>query len=1007
MNIAAWALKRQPLVLLILVAALIGGVGAAQMLPSGIYPEVEFPRIAVVARQGSAPPQLFQTTVTRPLEQSLLTVLGVQRVRSRTIRGGAEINMLMAPETNMWLALQLVQAQLNDVRSLLPADAEIRVERVTPVSFPVLSFNLTGPYDGRTLRDLTDQVVRPALAKVPGVGRIHVEGGDVREVEVLVDPRRASAGHLRIQDIAARVGAALPLLSVGRYNEDRALVTVMASGEATGLDDLKSVPVGLDGQGVPVALATVATVEEGAEDRLYRVQGRQGETVLMTVARLEGASTPNVTARVIAEMDAIKGFLPSGIVVEPVYDQGLLVREALASVRDAVLLGIVLCIIGLGLFLRNVRAGLVAALAVPITLVITFLAMRLMNQTLNLMSMGGMAVAVGLVVDDAIIIVEAISHRQEQGMRGRDAVIAGTHELSAAVFGTTVTTVIVCLPLVWVSGVVGKFFTALALTLSAAVVISLIVSLVVVPITAVHLLRPMPARPIGILAQRYGSFIRRHAQRRLIGPVTCALAIAFLVVALAHVPTGFLPSTDEGAFVLDYFAPAGTSLDEMEAVLHRVEDILRATPEIETFSRRTGAGLDPTAATLVSHGDIMVRLHSGPRRHWQLIVAQLRQLIEANVPQVRVEFTQVLQDMLNDLSGAPRPIELKLFGPDYAVLEHLAQSLAAELRPIDGLVDLYDGVEGASPELVARINRDSAARLGLSADDVAQSLNDALRGVVVGTMRRFDRLINIRVRYPDEVRFDHAQIANLPFAFAGPRIIGMAEVTSMHRDSSPTVLLHEGVQPVVIITGDHETRDLGAVVRDIESVLKRKTLPQGYRYELGGQYEGQQATMRNLSLVVAAGLLLVLVVLVAQFGSLRPALAILFTTPLALVGALGTLWLTQIPLNASSLMGCVLLVGLVVKNGILLLEVAEEGSHGGQPYVEALALAGERRIRPIAMTTTATIAGLLPLALGMGAGAELQRPLALAVIGGLLVSTVLCLAILPSLALLLRRRETS
>ena len=1003
MNIAGWALRHRALVLLVLAVGLFAGVFAARSLPSAVYPEVDFPRIGVVVRAGDMPPDLVQSTVLLPMEQTLMTVLGVQRVRSRTIRGGAEISLLFSPRTDMWRALQLVESSLGDVKASLPPGVLVRVERVTPVSFPILSFNVSGHPDPRVLSELAQFTIRPALARVHGVGRVNVLGGDAREMEVVIDPDRASAAHLRPEDVAARIRTALPLVAAGRFDQDRSLVTVLVNDEARDAEDLRSIPVAVDASGTPLLLGSIATVFEGAEDRLFRTGGPRGEVVIMTVARLEGESTPQVTRDALAAVEALRPSLPPGIVIEPVYDQGHLVEEAIASVRDAIVIGVILCIGVLGAFLRDARAGLVAAVAVPVTLVLTFGAMQALGQTLNLMSLGGMAVAIGLVVDDAIVIVEAISRKREAGLAPREAAVEGTRELAAAVIGTTITTVIVFLPLAFLQGVVGKFFSALAMTLSASVVISLVVAVVLIPIAAERLMTAPPRLAHGRWERSYGKLARWSAGHAWLGAVMVVAAVAFTVFAAGRIPSGFMPTSDEGAFVLDYNSPAGTSLDETDAAAKRIEAILRQTPEIESFQRRTGAQINPTAAPLINRGDFSVRLRSGKRRHADDIIASVRARVEREVPAVRVEFVEILQDMLNDLSGTPRPIEVKILGQDYATLATVAKEVTSRIAGIAGLVDLYGGVEAPSPQLVLRVDRVAASRLGRTASDVAVDVSDALLGTNAGFIRRFDRTIGIRVRYPDPVRFDPAALARLPLAFGPSGTTELGAVATLQRDTLPTVLLHEGMQPVVLVTADHEGRDLGSVVRDIEKALATLPLPRGVRIEMGGQYEAQQESRSNLATVAAAGVLLVLVVLVAQFGSVRPALAVLLTAPLALVGAFALLWITGTPLNTSSLMGCVLLVGLVVKNGILLLEVTEEHAREGVAYDEALALAGERRIRPIAMTTLATLAGLAPLALGIGSGAELQRPLALAVIGGLGLSALLSTLALPSIAGALHR----
>jgi CzcA family heavy metal efflux pump len=997
----AWLARRRVLVWVVAIGLAAGGGLVATRMPSGIYQEVDFPRIVVVARGGDAPPPLTQIALARPLEAALATVLGVERIRSRTIRGAVELSLQFSPGTDMWRALQLVESRVGDARSALPPTTEIVVERLTTTSFPVVTFNLTGAIDPRRLRDLGELVLRPAISRVRGVGRVEVLGGDVREVEVILDPAKTAALRLTPAQVAEKVRAAGVLAAVGRFEDAHALVTVLASGEPRDAADVAALPVAVGPDGSPVPLSAIASVVEGAEDRLVRVSGPGGETVLVSVSRLPGASTPDVVARVRAAVaDAVASF-PSGVQVTPVYDQAALVDESMRSVRDAILLGIGLCVAVIALFLRDLRAGLVAALAVPLTLGITFLPVAAAGQSLNLMSMGGLAVAIGLVIDDAIVVVEAIRRRIEQGESAAQAAGSGARDLLAALVGTTVTTVIVFVPLASLEGVVGRFFAALAVTVSAAVLLSLGVALAVVPLAAAGWLRPRsgPAPGPPWYVRAYARAVRPMLRHRWLGAALALALVAAGVAAARAVGTGFLPTMDEGAFVLDYFLPAGTSLTETDAVARRIEAVLTSLPEVATYSRRTGAELGPAAATEVSRGDIMVRLKpSGQRRRSaEEVIEEARARLGREAPEARVEFVQVLQDVLNDLSGAPRPIEVKLFGDDYGVLRGQATEIAGRIRDVPGLVDLYAGFEGDAPALAFRVDPARAARLGMTAADVSANLDAGLRGVVATTIRRPDRPIGVRVRYPDAVRFDGAQVASLPLLTGTGGVASIQAVADVERTGSPSTLLRENLRPVVILTADHEGRDLGSVARDVGRSIAAVPRPEGYARELGGQVQAQRETFRDLSRVLAFGLLAVLVVLLAQFRHARMAVVVVSSVPLALVGAMATLLVAGVPLNASSLMGCVLLVGLVVKNGILLLEQAESLWRGGTTLEEALVQAGTIRVRPILMTTLATVAGLAPLALGIGAGAELQRPLALAVVGGLLSSAAVSLFVMPSL----------
>ncbi|HEX4511463.1 MAG TPA: efflux RND transporter permease subunit, partial [Burkholderiaceae bacterium] len=598
----------------------------------------------------------------------------------------------------------------------------------------------------------------------------------------------------------------------------------------------------------------------------------------------------------------------------------------------------------------------------------------------------------------------------DAGEDARAAAWGAVRSLRAALLGTTATTVVVFLPLAGLQGLVGTFFIALATTLTAAVLLSLAVAVTVVPLAAADWMRPRLGPP---RASRF-----EHAYARLAAPLLrrpwlgVGLALGLLAagaVAARAVGTGFLPEMDEGAFVLDYFLPAGTSLTDTDRVARKIEGVLRSLPEVATYSRRTGAELGPAAATEVNRGDIMVRLR--PRaertRDAEEVITEARARVEREVPEARVEFVQVLQDILNDLSGAPRPIEVKLFGDDYQTLRTAARDVAHRIEGVPGLVDLFPGFEGNAPELRVRFDAAAAARLGLTDAKVTGQLETALHGTVAAVIPRPDRPIGIRVRYADAVRFDGDAIKKLPLLPAtGTATTSLGAVARFERSDSPSLLLRENLRPVVIVTADREGRDLGGVARDASARLSGLTLPEGYTSELGGQIRAQMDTFQALGRVLAIAALGVLTILLAQFRRVRMALLVLATVPLAVVGALLSLLATGLPLNASSLMGCVLLVGLVVKNGILLLEQTESSWRDGLSLEAALLHAGGLRVRPILMTTLATIAGLAPLALGLGSGAELQRPLATAVTGGLVISTAVSLFLLPALTRLAYRSDT-
>lgn len=994
--------QRASLVWLLTLGAIAFGVVSLLGLPSGIHPEVEFPRVVVVVRIGDLPPEVVETLATRPLEEAIATLPYLRRVRSRTIRGAAELGISLEPGFDSWRALQLVQSKVAELRSELPANATVIVERVAPTALPILTLNVDGSDDPRLLREIAARVVRPALTRVPGVGKVEVQGGDVRELEVVLQPEALAAAHVSPAALADRLAQSDFVTAVGRAREEHQVLTVLAASERTTPEAIAALPIAMGPNG-PVLLGSVANVFVGAEDRTLEVDAPSGDAVVIMLSRTPSASTPVVAQgveRVLAQLRS-SHTLPPGIRVQPVYDQSKLIDEALLGVRDAILLGVALSLVVLALFLRDLRAGAAAALAVPVTLLCTFGVMRLCGQTLNLMSLGGLAVAIGLVVDDAIVIVEAIVQQLEHGHDVGSAAERGTQELLAPVIGTTLTTVVVFAPLPLISGVVGSFFGALAITLCAAVLLSLLVSISIVPLSALHLLRPraQTQQKQSALSRGYGRLVRGVMRHRAISVAFMLLLVGLGALAATRVSVGFLPSMDEGAFVLDFFLPPGTSLEETDRIAAGIDKVLAKTPGVTGFTRRTGTEMGPATATQQNRGDFLVRLAPrAQRRPIFEIMDEIREQADKEVPEARVELIQVLQDVLDDLSGAPRPLEVKIFGQDPKRLDELAKAAAARIQDLPELEDFWDGVDGDVPTLRADIDPVACARLGATAEEVAGDLGVALAGRVATHVRVDNWSLGVRVRMPDAVRFDASAIGSMPIA-VGESSVPLSTLVNLSRAVGPSVIRHENLSPVVILEAAvAPDADLGAVVGRVKQRLSGFALPTGYRMEVGGQYENALETQRALAMVLGLGCMLVLAILLMQLRSLGLALVVVVGAPLSMLGAIATLLVTGTPLNASSLMGCILLAGLVVKNGILLLERALEESKTAPSFAEAIALAGERRIRPIVMTTAATLAGLLPLALGLGAGAELQRPLAIATIGGLTISTLISLFVVPALA---------
>lgn len=1006
MSVAALVERYRAAVYLFAALLTVGGLYALYALPAAIYPEVAYPRIVVLGRGGTFEAQEMVVAATRPLEQAMSGLLDLRKIRARTVRGAVELSLDFRPRADMQLALSQVQARLASLQSSLPKDIELSAERLTPSVFPVLQYELVGA-DPLVLRDLAEFTVRPRLAGLPDVGTVEVQGGRVRELSVQLDPVRLISNRVGVAEVARAIEATDRASAAGRVDRAYRQFGVIVSGLTNTPAEVAQVVVRRTGERL-VRVGDLGTVRYAPADQFQIVTGNGRPAALVNVSRQPNGSTLRVKAAVEAALDSIRPGLPAGVRLDPVYDQAELVSDSMRSVRDAMLIGGALAIVVLFLLLGRLRTTFAAALTLPITVAVTLLGLYIAGDTLNLMSLGGLAVAIGLIIDDGVVVVENIERRLalHRDQPPAEVIRAGTDEILGPVAGSTLTTVVVFAPLGLLQGVVGDFFRSFALALAIAVLLSLVVAMTLIPAIAGQWARRhpggddsamLPHLRLERLEGGYGRAVTWALRKRSV-VVTVAVVLLVGTFGLTRLMgTGFLPEMDEGGFILDYWAPAGGALGETNRQVTVLEGILSRDPDVQAFTRRTGFELG-FAATLPNSGDFTVRLKPRKLRKSSVyqVIDRVRAAAEQEAPAVRVEFVQLLQDVIGDLAGAPAPVELKLFSTDRAAAERAARAIAKAIEPTPGLVDLFDGVPGDDPELKVDLDPVRVARLGLTADVVQTDARTALFGTEAGTAREPDRLISIRVRLPDSVR-TRPDVPDL-IPIVGPQgWAPLARLGTVRDTAAASELLRENLRPVVIVTGRVEGRSLGSVMRDVRAAVAKVSLPAAVRLEVGGQYASQQQSFRELLTVMALAISAVLAVLVTQFKGFRGPLAIVLVVPLGLTGAVIMLTVTGVPFNVSSFMGVILLVGLIVKNGILLLDAAARSRKSGMPAAEALVHGGQVRLRPILMTTLCTLVGLVPLALGLGGGAELQRPLALAVIGGLAVSTAVTLLVLPTM----------
>lgn len=995
-----------------LVTALLFGAGiwAVFQLPSNIYPEVNFPRIMILAHADDLPPDSVLVSVTRPLEAAAMQVQGVHRVRSKTIRGASEISVLFNPDADMQYSLQLLQGAVNETQADLPTGATVQVERVSPTVFPVLSLILNGDVPGSELRDQAFYVLRPMISRVPGVGIIEVQATNTRQIQVLVDPQKMIAHRITLPDINDRLKATNQVVAVGKLPKDYLQYLLLTTGQFISLDQIRNTVVDTQGA-IPVRVSDIATVVDGVEDPTVLVTGNGKPAALINISRQIGGNILQIGSDIKNLISNLGNAIPKTLHLSLVYDLAEFVRESISNVRDAILIGAVLAVLILYIFLRNGRTTLIAATSLPLSVVGTFFFVKVLGGTLNLMSLGGLAIAIGLIIDDAVVVIENIYRHIGLGEPPATAAENGTSELIGPVVGSTMTTLVVFLPLGLLTGFVGDFFRSLCMTLAVSVLLSLVFAMALIPLLSQRFLSTQAYKhSAGSFIEPVNRAYERSVHWALRNRIWIALAtvasIGLCVFFYTQLESDFLPDMDEGGYVLDYLTPPGTSLQETDSIVRKMEAIVAKTPETEAFSRRTGAEMG-LFATEQNKGDILVKLipRSKRSRSTEEIMNAVRPQVLQVAPGVDIEFTQILQDMLGDLQGVPEPVEIKLFGNDIQSLEKAGDMVGDRLQKIQGIVD-YKGIEKGNPEFVYHVDPAAAGRVGLTVEQVADQVHAGLLGEADSQLREADRTIDIRVRFPDSFRYDPAAVPQFPVITATKQVVPLNSLATVETVQGENQLLRENQRLMASLTARLENRDLGSAITDVQNMMSGLQLPTGMTYEIGGQYEEQQQTFHELLGVVGLALAAVFTVLVVQFRAFRPALIILSAAPLSLLGVFGMLLVTGTPLNVSSLMGIILMIGLVVKNGIILFEyVAKLREEEHMPLDEALATAGRIRVRPILMTTLATLFGLLPLGLGIGSGAELQKPLALAVIGGLLLSTFITLFVMPVLYSLIEHHE--
>ena len=1015
-----FARHSKPIIFLIIILNVIGAYEATQ-IPVAVFPTTNFPLIKVGVENGVMPIEQMEVTITRPIEQAVNMVPGLESVRSITSRGSAEIDLFFGWNADMILTLQMVDAAVSRVQSSLPPTAKIETYRMDFSSFPILGYSLTSQKVPQTeLWELATYEIKPRLNRLNGVATVVVQGGQQPEFHVTVDPAKMLRSKVSVNDILSAINKTNLIDSPGLMSRNHQLFLGLVNSQVHSSEDIATAVIKTADQ-VPVRVGDVASVGSAVAP-VYTVVSANGKpAVLLSINRQPISNTVQVADEVHAEMQAIKSTLPAGIEVQPFYDQSNIVNEAIASVRDAIIIGLILAALIIWLFLRDWGTALMTGLVVPVTMVITFIAMKMLDQSFNLMTLGGLAAAVGLVIDDKIVVVENIVLHRDAGQGPLQATASALKELTVPLIGSTLTPIVVFLPLISITGVTGTFFKALAIAMSVALLTSLVLALVWTSNLSTRLVRRHKDTGAAIESEHgifgrivtfYERWVRLSLEHPIVLAIVCALLVAVSYLSYRQLGSGLLPAFDEGGFIVDYVMPPGSALQETNRVLTHVEQILRDTPEVESTSRRTGLELGVFPVTEPNTGDFAVKLKANRKRSVEGVISEVRDKVTAAEPVLDVEFIQLLQDMIGDLTGAPQPIVVKLFSDNIDLLKDWAPRVAGALMNVQvggekPIVDVEDGIEKTTsgPAIVFGVNAQNAARAGFAPDELqvaTAAIMDgerAMQPVIVN-----DRPYTLRVRFPAANRETLDAMSSTMLVNSNGGTATLGSLTAIDELPGQTEVIRESLQRAVNITARLEGVDLGTGIAAVQKAVADLKLPPGIRVEYGGTYQEQRKSFRDLVTVLLLAVVLIFLVLLFEFGSFSAPIAILLSAILSTSGVFFALLITRTEFNVASFMGLIMVIGIVAKNGILLLDANQKFRAEAMPPEEAMINAGRRRLRPIVMTALAAVAGMLPLALALGAGSQMLQPLAIAVIGGILVSMVLSLIITPAVQYYLEKK---
>jgi len=1000
---------KNPLAVL-LALIVMGGVYVYGKLQTSLFPEITFPKIKIIADAGLQPVDKMMVSVTKPLETAIKQVQDLEMIRSTTSRGSCEISAFMSWSSDIDVNQQHIESKIAEIRNTLPADVNITVAKMNPSILPVMGYsvesNTRSPIE---LKQLAIYTIKPFLSQVEGASEIRIIGGKTKEYWLQLNTQKMSTLSITPDLINTALGQTGFIKSNGFLSDYRFLYLTITDATVRNKDDLGELVIKNDGKRI-VRLKDISTIEVKEAVEYIRINANGKEGLLVAVVKQPNSNLVDLSKKMEAKIEDLKKILPNDVQIKPYYIQSDFVNDSVKSVTDSLWIGLVLAIIVAIIFLRSLKASVTILITIPIIIFLTLIVLYAIGYNFNIMTLGAIAAAIGLIIDDAIVVVEQIhrTHEEHPDEPSFELVQKAIRYLFPAMVGSSLSTIVIFIPFLLMTGVAGSYFNVMTNTMIIILVCSFFVTWIGLPVIYLLLTRKDAAKkvkqkekPHPIKKQRWVSFF---IFKPYISFAIVAALILSIIFILPQLETGFLPEMDEGAIVLDYWSPSGTSLEETDRMLREAEKIITGTPEVQAYSRRTGTQMG-FFITEPNTGDYLIQLKKDRHRTTFEVIEELRQKIESTQPALRVDFGQVIGDMLGDLMASIQPVEIKIFGDNQQKLQELSKQAAKIVSKVEGTADAFDGVVIAGPSVTIQPNYSKLAQYGITPANLQYQLQTALEGNVVGNIFEKEQYSDVRLVYPGNRKLSIAAINELQVFLPDGRLKPISELAIVSINPGDAEIQRENLQSMGVITADLENRDLGSVMKDIQEKISSKlTLPPGYYIEYGGAYAEQQKSFKELLMILITASLLVFSVILFLFKQIRVAALILLIAVLGISGSYLALWLTNTPLNVGSYTGLIMIVGIIGENAIFTFLQFKESLHE-HSVDDSIIYAISTRLRPKLMTALGAIIALMPLALGIGTGAQLHQPLAIAVIGGFIVALPLLLIVLPSMLRLLYKKH--